>query len=1455
MQVLIMSLCYIFHLSDLHIRNGDKIQSRYDEYKTVFDNTIISITNKIKKLQLTSNQYLIIMTGDIFHNKSVIGNYGLLLYRSFIEQLIKIGRVIVIQGNHDLLQNDVKQPSLVYSSSFEITNLMILENSTSFIIEDDENNKIGISYVSVNETLDNYKTSGRIQELPEFPKIIGDNIKYKIGLFHGTFAQVKLYNGDEIHADTNPYPLEWIKDFDFMLLGDIHKRQVFNYKNTICGYSGSLIQQNYGEDILDHGYLLWDLKNKKAKEINVYNNIGYINIEENDDGDMLGRQSGKYENKLDDVIKSNLDIFPKNLEIKIFSKINFHNLNILLKKYNIIFSIISKIDDKIITGDVKETITTDIYNVNELTTINNNEYILSYFKKLLTIDKYNLLEAVINDKHKLLFDVSNYPEDLLNECMKKNKEILTDIENCNNCDEIKYNKSSFLIRYLEWEGLLCYEDKNWLNMSDLDTKTFLVKGSNGTGKSAIYDILLLAIWGKNTKQDSLSGGIINSNKEKGYTSIDIEIDNCIYRISRNFEKRSKVNTIHIVKTTLYKFVYDDILEIYKKDAACNIEIEKLFGTYENFLFSSMITQNLDNDILKISDVKCTELIDKYSNVEYLSNLNKLFKTAINKYKDFKRTIENKKQVYEKLLSTNKIEEIDENDMTKTTEQLSILTNKKDELLTRFNEIPYDIKNPKTLIILNTDYEKLIKSLKYKIITYEEYLKLSEKYNELKYILKDIDEKDIEKLRDNYREDLEHILKDVIITNKPCEIKLLDDEEQFLKSYLDDYKEDEKIIDISKIEATLNKLKQKKLMYENEQIELINIKPEKVDECLMSREECMDEINKYFKSVDYLYDYIKNNKETDNKLNLKSNSYIITYDEYNINIERLKELNELIEESNKKLLKLEDNFKIYFKKQQEIEIINKPIIGINYKATNSIKRAMNAIKIKEILKKLEKEEKELVVYYKLVEERTIIEKEQLCYNQELLLLNTNEDYKYNPTCEYCCKRPWVCRIKEINILKENNENELQKINEKIEKNNNLLKENEKTKTERDKYYLLDEWYNYYKYKETKDMITKELNKIIKSKEEISDRIIKLENEIKEINETNDNFNNKSYELYNLFINNNKYNIWNNWNITYNSLIENINEVCNKITDKEYIYNFNKNIKPRIKKYYELRETYNNWDETNKIRLIISAKQLYDYKNLIETYDKYVEYNNNELSKDMINEKIKLNDEIKDYEKQIKTLNENNIKRTTINGYNKENKETYMKLCNIYDDTDKMIDTLETIITNFIAFKIELYDKYILNKLTERTNIIIKSLCHKDTKPFKLDYYLSVSKDIIHINWLIRNDNMNDKKMTSIAQASGFQHFAISLALRMSLFTNKSEILCNQLFIDEGFVNFDKYNLSIVPNFLKSLLSYFKSIILVSHIDLIQDSIDEIAEIKYDKKTSISHMNYNSCKKTITRKTKK
>jgi DNA repair exonuclease SbcCD ATPase subunit len=80
----------------------------------------------------------------------------------------------------------------------------------------------------------------------------------------------------------------------------------------------------------------------------------------------------------------------------------------------------------------------------------------------------------------------------------------------------------------------------------------------------------------------------------------------------------------------------------------------------------------------------------------------------------------------------------------------------------------------------------------------------------------------------------------------------------------------------------------------------------------------------------------------------------------------------------------------------------------------------------------------------------------------------------------------------------------------------------------------------------------------------------------------------------------------------------------------------------------------------------------------------------------------------------------------------------------------------------------------------------------------------------------------------------------------LFGNNKAI-CKQLYIDEGFVSFDKYNLSIVPNFLKSLLAYFDTIVIVSHIDLIQDSIDDsecIVEINYNNKTSVSTLTYKT-----------
>jgi len=1737
-----MPLQYIFHLSDLHIRNGDKLYCRYDEYNNVFDNTIKSLKDTIDKNKFDFDDYITIITGDVFHNKNNIGNYGLMLYKTFIQNLLKFTRVYVLPGNHDIIQSDTNQPSLVNSSTFDLTNLTILNETQTFIIDD-----IGFSYVSVEQTLDNYKNSGRFQDLPTFPEI-NEKVKYKIALFHGSFVSAKLYNGDDIKIEYNPYPLEWIKDFDYVLLGDIHKRQVFTYKNkTICGYSGSLIQQNFGEDIIEHGYLLWNLNEKKVKELNVYNNIGLINIKQNENEEIVIRKNGKYEYLLKTEIENNLDYFPKKIEIKTFSKINFENLNNLLKKHNIHFTIISNFNERSLNLDSSNdyNLVDDIYDKNEVDNIINNDYILTYFSKLLSTDKQNKLNEIIKNKELLLFDVNKYPDDLTDECIKRNKDINTLIISCNKTDDVKQLKHPFTIKYLEWEGLLCYENKNWINMHELDTKTFMIKGKNGTGKSSIYNILLLSIWGKLQDDPKMFINFINCNKTRGYTIIDIETNGILYRIKKDFylkndktDKTSKSDTSNCKKTHLYKIIDNNELLLEAEDSSATDKIKTLFGDGNNFLSSSMITQSVKNDILKLEPKKTLEVIDSSFNIDYIYNLYNLFKTSINKYKDFRKTVENKKQVYEKLVSNCKIEIIDDNEIEKLNTELSLKTNEKDELLLLFDNIKIDIKNPKNLIILETDYIGLINLLdKSKIIDNNEELEdLKQQYNELKFKLKD--EKDLLLLKNAFNSDIENYFKINKLIVKPCELSLLENEKIQLVKYFDTYNKNKSNgdnIDLSELEQSLTSLYNNQLLLETKEKELILIKPIKIDNCDLNKDELMEQIIEMFGSLENFKLYISNNpklsviinkthlinknvslndyntykqqynelsyllKDTnikidsdynpkldeeklktmvvkikpcefsvlenekiqlnmyldlyhknenenkkrnkkgnkddiilidlekslillqnnlleleqkekeliDNKpnkitnssinkdellneiikmydsldifkefilsLNLNSNVSIpnnsnnknnnsLSYNDYKLLLKQKIKLEELINLNKNKLSTLESEFNLLFKKQQNTIVKNKPLNPLNQiklKTSIAVNKEIKLINIDDILKQIENDEKEIDNYNIISDKIHNLHILLDTYKNELLLLNTNEEYKYDPKCKYCCKRPWVCRINELEL-------NISKINDDllhyyslitIEDINSFIEKNETNKKIKYNYDLLKEWFDYYKSKEQYDKLNKELNKIITDKNDLYKLNEKNIDEINDIIINIDIFNNYSYILYDKLNTVEQFEIYKSWDFIYNQLILNIIDLKKTISKTEDDINYYKIIKPRILNYYQLSDLYNQWFEYDTTLKILQSYQLlqiteiihnYEYynyysyllfdklntiqhfeiykswefnyneiitninssklniknteedinyfknikpridkyfelydlfnkwlvfdhntkisntyhlfklKDILDTTDKFIEYNTNNNIKPFIKEKLDLYELIKIKERDIKIINDKIIKLTTINSYNNDNKASYNKLFDIILDLDITIDMLETVIINFQAFKIELYEKYVLNRLTDKTNKIIKSLCHKDTKPFKLDYNLDVSKDYININWLIsiNNDNDNDNKQTiTINRASGFQHFVISMALRIALFMNNYEVQCNQLFIDEGFVNFDKYNLSIVPSFLKSLLSYFKSVIIVSHIDLIQDNVDEIIEIDYNKLTSVSNMHYGLTKHLIVKRNRK
>jgi DNA repair exonuclease SbcCD ATPase subunit len=409
-----------------------------------------------------------------------------------------------------------------------------------------------------------------------------------------------------------------------------------------------------------------------------------------------------------------------------------------------------------------------------------------------------------------------------------------------------------------------------------------------------------------------------------------------------------------------------------------------------------------------------------------------------------------------------------------------------------------------------------------------------------------------------------------------------------------------------------------------------------------------------------------------------------------------------------------------------------------------------------------------------------------------------------------------------------------------------------KSTKDRYDILQEWYEYFKYKERRDKLNEKLNKLIENKKKYNKIISDGTKELENINKYAGRYYKKARELREHLDNIVNYEKYREWETQYNENTNKMNEIKENIKEYTEIANYNKNIKRRICEHRSLVERYNKWDRYNNYINIIHSREYLEIKEIQENYRNNEIYKGYKEVRPIIERVLELKEIIKDGEKTIIKQRDLMTEKAAIFNYNKANIKSLSELRDILDKINNMLTILETIIVNFQDFRINLYDNIVLKKLLRNTNKMLKNICHSITKPFELDYITNVSRDMIHINWLIKNVNIDssgsgsNKQIISINQASGFQQFVISLALRLCLFGNNKAI-CKQLYIDEGFVSFDKYNLSIVPNFLKSLLAYFDTIVIVSHIDLIQDSIDDsecIVEINYNNKTSVSTLTYKT-----------
>jgi len=544
---------YIFHVADIHIRN----LKRHKEYRSAFEKLYKELDNAPKNT-------LVIIAGDVFHNKTDISPEAVQLASEFINELSNRRPTLLFKGNHDANLNNLDRldalSPIVYSLNHP--NLVYLEKSGVYEI-----GEYNFILWEVGDEIDKY-----ISPLD----VPGE--KQKIVLYHGTVENILLTDKMEIHSGKVPFNL--FQGAYLGILGDIHKHQFLDEDNVI-GYASSLIMQNYGEHPTDHGYILWDVKQRSGKFIRLENDYGYITIKL----------------KQNSVIEEP-SYFPKFPRIRIISEdcdnifINKYisDLKQKIKPYELITQKVNKI-----TSNKENHSVTKIGNLKDINT--QNEILSPYYSEMYGLDEYQI--------------------SLLNKLNENTNQKLSE-------DNLLRNIIWEPIQ-LEFSNLFSYGENNIIKFDNIEGIIGLF-APNHTGKSALIDTLSFALF-DTTIRTTRTQDILNINKDNFHVKFTFKIENKIYAIERKGTKIKRYKD----KTSYFDVKVDvDFYEVGESGEHISLNgeqrretnkiIKNYVGDFDSFLLTSLSAQNNYITFINKTQSERKNILSQFSDLNIFDSL-------------------------------------------------------------------------------------------------------------------------------------------------------------------------------------------------------------------------------------------------------------------------------------------------------------------------------------------------------------------------------------------------------------------------------------------------------------------------------------------------------------------------------------------------------------------------------------------------------------------------------------------------------------------------------------------------------------------------------------------------------------------------------------------------------------------------------------------------------------------
>lgn len=341
-------------------------------------------------------------------------------------------------------------------------------------------------------------------------------------------------------------------------------------KIPYIAYPGSTICQNFGEEN-EKGGLIWEIENKEKvnlREFNLKNPHPFIQID-------LKTDKGPYS------IPNNchLKLIGNKTEIEKFL-LTFDNSKVLDISYDYSDSDVQEIIQEI--KDIKG----DIDSVEQ-----QNKFIENNFK---------------------------FKKKDLQEIFKLNKYYNSLIEHNNQ------NKISFSINEFAWKGLFNFIEEQ--KLSKLDNSIFGIFGANYSGKSSLIECICWTLFGQVTKEISRNDQYLNAYSDEGFGFITINLNNNKYTIKRKLIRNKKSVSSEL------EFYCDNEDKTQTSVTETDKEIQKTFGTFDNFKLISLLSQFDNFGIIGQKDTQRKETILEFLNLNFFSLIDPFVKQDLNEKK-------------------------------------------------------------------------------------------------------------------------------------------------------------------------------------------------------------------------------------------------------------------------------------------------------------------------------------------------------------------------------------------------------------------------------------------------------------------------------------------------------------------------------------------------------------------------------------------------------------------------------------------------------------------------------------------------------------------------------------------------------------------------------------------------------------------------------------------------------